>query len=97
MVERDGTLSNIKLLKDPGYGIADEIVRVLNKSPKWKPRLSKRKNRQNSLSFSGDITFRINSYKSVPYRTDFFISKKLRSTLVELNFISTFVELILIS
>lgn len=43
VVERDGTLSNIKLLKDPGYGVADEVVRVLSKSPKWKPGYQKGK------------------------------------------------------
>lgn len=43
VVEKDGTLSNIRLMKDPGHGIAEETVRVLSKSPKWKPGYQKGK------------------------------------------------------
>ncbi|MBC8053098.1 MAG: energy transducer TonB [Sphingobacteriaceae bacterium] len=34
-VEADGSLSNIKLERDPGYGIGKEALRVVNDSPKW--------------------------------------------------------------
>jgi hypothetical protein len=37
IVEKDGTLSNIKILRDMGYGTGDETIRVLKESPKWKP------------------------------------------------------------
>ena len=37
VVEKDGSLSNIKLLRDLGKGVAQEVVRVISKSPKWKP------------------------------------------------------------
>ncbi|MCD0468159.1 M56 family metallopeptidase [Flavobacterium sp. JAS] len=37
IVEKDGRLSKIKVLKDAGYGIGAEAVRVLKKSPKWTP------------------------------------------------------------
>ncbi|MHA3788731.1 energy transducer TonB [Flavobacterium hauense] len=37
IIEKDGSLSTIKLVKDPGYGIGEEIIRVLKLSPKWKP------------------------------------------------------------
>jgi beta-lactamase regulating signal transducer with metallopeptidase domain len=37
MVEKDGSLSEIKVLKDLGYGLGDEAVRVLKLSPKWNP------------------------------------------------------------
>ncbi len=36
-VEIDGTLSNIKVLQDIGYGTAEEVIRVLKQSPKWIP------------------------------------------------------------
>jgi hypothetical protein len=36
-IEADGTLTDIKILKDPGYGIGDEVKRVLPLLPKWKP------------------------------------------------------------
>jgi beta-lactamase regulating signal transducer with metallopeptidase domain len=37
IVEKDGSLSNIKILRDMGYGTGDETIRVLKESPKWKP------------------------------------------------------------
>ena len=37
IVEIDGSLSQIKVENDIGYGTADEIKRVLKECPKWKP------------------------------------------------------------
>jgi hypothetical protein len=37
VVETDGSLSEIKILKDLGYGLGDEGNRVLKISPKWIP------------------------------------------------------------
>ena len=37
MVEKDGSLSEFKVVKDLGYGSADEAIRVLKLSPKWIP------------------------------------------------------------
>lgn len=38
VVEKDGSLSNIKVLgKAPSKEIGDEAIRILNKSPKWLP------------------------------------------------------------
>jgi TonB family protein len=36
-VEKDGSLSDIKSVRDVGYGSADEAIRVLKLSPKWEP------------------------------------------------------------
>jgi len=35
IIEKDGSLSDIIALKDAGYGIGDEVIRVLKLSPKW--------------------------------------------------------------
>ncbi|WP_051197686.1 energy transducer TonB [Flavobacterium soli] len=35
VVEKDGSLSDIKVLKDIGHGTKEETIRVLSKSPKW--------------------------------------------------------------
>lgn len=35
LVNKDGTLSDIKPLSDNGYGMEQEIVRAITKSPKW--------------------------------------------------------------
>jgi hypothetical protein len=37
MVEKDGSLSEFEIVKDLGFGTADEIIRVLKLSPKWIP------------------------------------------------------------
>lgn len=37
IIEKDGSLSNIKILRDLGYGTGDEVIRLLKNSPKWKP------------------------------------------------------------
>lgn len=37
VVEKDGSLSNIKTLTDIGFGAEQEVIRVLKKSPKWIP------------------------------------------------------------
>ncbi|MCC9072043.1 energy transducer TonB [Flavobacterium sp. F-65] len=42
-VEIDGSLSNIKIIKDLGYGLGEEAVRVLKRSIKWIPASDKGK------------------------------------------------------
>ncbi len=37
VIEKDGTLSNIKVLRDLGYGTGKEAIRVLKMMPKWSP------------------------------------------------------------
>jgi beta-lactamase regulating signal transducer with metallopeptidase domain len=37
MVEKDGSLSEFEIIKDLGFGTAEEVVRVLKLSPKWVP------------------------------------------------------------
>jgi periplasmic protein TonB len=37
IIETDGSLSNIKVLRDIGYGTGKEAIRVLQLSPKWVP------------------------------------------------------------
>jgi len=35
VIEKDGTLSDVKLVRGIGYGCDDEAMRVIKKSPKW--------------------------------------------------------------
>lgn len=37
IIEKDGSLSDIKVLKNVGYGTYEEALRVLKKSPRWIP------------------------------------------------------------
>jgi hypothetical protein len=37
IIEKDGSVTDIKVLRDIGYGTGEEAVRVLKKCPKWIP------------------------------------------------------------
>ena len=38
VIEKDGSMSSYEILKDPGYGMADELIRVLKTiKEKWSP------------------------------------------------------------
>ena len=37
VVEKDGSLTDIKVIRDIGYGTGKEAIRVLKKCPKWTP------------------------------------------------------------
>ena len=37
IVEKDGSLSDIKVLKHPGYGLDKKVLDIMKDSPKWKP------------------------------------------------------------
>jgi len=37
IIEKDGSLSGMKILRDIGYGTGEEAIRVLELSPKWLP------------------------------------------------------------
>ena len=37
VVEKDGSLTDMKVVRDIGFGSGKEAIRVLNKCPKWIP------------------------------------------------------------
>jgi protein TonB len=37
VVEKDGSLTDIKVLRDVGFGTGKEALRVLGKCPRWNP------------------------------------------------------------
>lgn len=37
LVERDGSISDVHALNDPGYGLAKAAQKVVSTGPKWKP------------------------------------------------------------
>jgi protein TonB len=36
-IKTDGTVGDIKVIKDIGFGVGDQIKKILQKSPKWTP------------------------------------------------------------
>lgn len=43
-VDKDGSISEVQALTDPGYGCASEAVRVIKKGPKWQPAIQNGRN-----------------------------------------------------
>ena len=37
LIEKDGSISDVKALNDPGYGLAKGLEKVIRKGPKWAP------------------------------------------------------------
>ncbi|MBP1646141.1 MAG: TonB family protein [Bacteroidetes bacterium] len=44
VIEKDGSINDIKILRDIGYGCGEEAKRVVKLMPKWKPANQKGKN-----------------------------------------------------
>lgn len=43
IIEKDGTLTDIKVMRGPGYGMDEEALRVLRKAPAWTPGIQRGK------------------------------------------------------
>ena len=44
LVDRDGNVTEVRAENDPGYGIAEEAMRVIQRSGKWQPALQNGRN-----------------------------------------------------
>ena len=56
-IERDGTVSNVRVLRDIGGGCGAEAVRIVKMMPKWKP--GKQRGRTVRCQFNLPIKFRL--------------------------------------
>lgn len=57
VVEKDGSITAIKVLRDPGSGTGTEAIRVLKSMPKWKP--ARQDNRAVRSQFTLPITIQV--------------------------------------
>ena len=57
VIDKDGRLTNIEVLQSPDRSLADEAIRVLNKSPKWSP--GKQRNQTVRVKFTLPVDFRV--------------------------------------
>lgn len=55
VVEPDGSISNVKIVRDPGGGLGAEAARVVRNMPKWKA--GRQNNRNVRVSFSLPVDF----------------------------------------
>jgi protein TonB len=44
VIDKDGSITDVKILRDIGYGTGEEAKRVLENSPKWNPGMQQGKN-----------------------------------------------------
>ena len=58
VIERDGSITNIEVLKSPDRNLEKEAIRIINKLPKMIP--GKQRGRPVRVPFSIPITFRLN-------------------------------------
>jgi len=65
VVQKDGDLADMKVLRDPGSGLGEEALRVLAESPKWKPGIQN--GRPVKMQFTLPVSF---SLKTNEVRTD---------------------------
>lgn len=56
IVSKDGTISDVTCLRDPGFGMCEEAVKIIKKGPKWTPALQNGRNvnayRQQPITFA---------------------------------------------
>lgn len=60
LVERDGSIADVRALNDPGYGLAKGAVEVVKRGPKWKP--GEQNGRQVRSYHTQPITFVVSDY-----------------------------------
>jgi TonB family protein len=62
IIEKDGTLTNAKVLRGIGSGCDEEALRVVNMMPKWNP--GEQKGKPVAVQFNLPIKFKLDSDKN---------------------------------
>lgn len=57
VIEKDGSLTNIQVLRTPDRSLSEEATRVLQKSPKWSP--GKQRNQVVRVKYTLPVVFRV--------------------------------------
>jgi TonB family protein len=79
IVEKDGSLSNIKIMRAPSPTLGEEAVRVLNLAPNWTPGVQN--GRPVRVQYTIPINFALNDVKTTDHSFDVFykeITGKIR-------------------
>lgn len=58
VVEKDGRITDVKVVKDLGWGTGDEAARVVKMMPRWKP--GKQRNKPVKVRFNLPVKFELN-------------------------------------
>ncbi len=62
-IDRDGSVSNITILRDIGYGCGDAVVKMLQSMPRWKPAKVRGKNVRSE--FNLPVTFTLSDDEDI--------------------------------
>lgn len=58
VVNSDGKINNVKILRGLGYGLDEEVLRVVNKMPDWIP--GKQNGKEVNVQFNLPVNFNLN-------------------------------------
>lgn len=58
VVNSDGKIKNVKILRGLGYGLDEEVLRVVNKMPDWIP--GKQNGKEVSVQYNLPVNFNLN-------------------------------------
>lgn len=57
VVDKDGSITDVELVKDPGFGMGEEAVRVIKTFPKWIP--GEQKGEKVKVRYILPVTFKL--------------------------------------
>ncbi|WP_295810424.1 energy transducer TonB [uncultured Apibacter sp.] len=87
VIEKDGTISNFKILKDIGYGCGEEIIRILNETQtKWNSAKINNKNVRSYYTLR--VKFKIRKINKDESKVDIYLMPFLCVLRVVLFFVS---------
>ena len=75
IVNKDGTVTDVKPLTNHGFGMEQEVVRVISKGPKWNPAIQDGKQvkayRRQPVTFQVFTDFELSTYTLVAGKTNY--------------------------
>ncbi len=77
IVEADGSLTDVHAIKDPGMGLGDEAVRVINASPKWIP--GEQNGRKVRVQYTVPVVFTLAEDADLASKSEEIKSAKVKS------------------
>lgn len=70
-VEKDGSVSEVELEKDTGYGFGEAVVAMVKSMPRWKPARWKSDNTPVRVQFRLPVSFSLDDEKNRPPKEEY--------------------------
>ena len=68
VIEKDGSVGNAEIFKSPDKSLADEVLRVIGKSPKWTP--GKQRGEAVRVKFGMPVDFAVQTSEGILHDKD---------------------------